>query len=428
MADLSLPSRRAFLRAIVEGFLAALIPILIGQVMVRALKIEEFGVFFSSLSLLSLSIYIATLGFDKVLLKVYGDAEVKGIYDFARGIRFVTPLLMLGSSALCVIFFIVAHKLAQDEGILSITLFAMLLLLLPLMAISRYYYSSLMILGHRAMAAFLRKSFPKIIIILLMTGLLLLGHDELMSWKAAAVYIFAYASSLFVLVLFRRRVEPETFRKGDRSYELSSWIRHGLSQSTGFLATVAMGQSAILFSAWVWNSDDDAALLSVAMQVAGGGIFLAAFIAAFYYPAITAAIAAQDRRQIQDVLRSWVIRFCPVSLGLCILILLMKNWLLDLYGFAYYGANSTIILYAICFAISIMLFVPFAISQFLPSRYRLLVMYAVIIFAVAAMFLIDKNSESAVFWLAAVQMSFQITVQLVSIFCGWLNYRTWPRT
>ena len=79
------------------------LPILAGQVIVQTLEINEAGDLFSSLSLLSIVVFVGTLGLDRVFYHELGRAKVSGELAVARGMRRAAPIIMMLVSGICIV-------------------------------------------------------------------------------------------------------------------------------------------------------------------------------------------------------------------------------------------------------------------------------------------------------------------------------------
>ncbi|MCH2161376.1 MAG: hypothetical protein MK085_05835, partial [Phycisphaerales bacterium] len=233
-----------------QGLIRAPLPILAGQVIVQTLEVRESGELFSSLSLLSIVVFVGTLGLDRVFYHELGRARVSGELAMARGMRRAVPILMLITCGVCLALLIPAHFFVKQDDMKTLMHFAMILALLPFFCLAKYLYAALMTFGRPVLATMLSNTIPLVIVIIVMGIMMFAGMDDMFVWQAVVVYFFAYGLSVLAMFFIRRTCEPPEFRIGNREYHLGKWIAQGSAQSISILTMVIMCQAAILYCGW----------------------------------------------------------------------------------------------------------------------------------------------------------------------------------
>jgi len=360
-----LPARQEIFFGLCLGVARGVLAIVASILLARTLSVTEFGEFASGINLTVIVLMFASLGMERLTMQVFRRAQRSGDFEAARGLRRIGPMMIIGTCLACIVLLVPAHIFFQDDPFHEHMNFALVLALLPLLALSRFFVGSAAAHGRYLLGNSVHSLAPFIIIILLTLLVTALGWEELDVIHAVVIYGLAYGAVLLALYRIRQVAEPEEFRRGSHRLESMDWLRAGTLFSLAMFCMTVLDRGGVVAVSWLEDDDTGAAFLGAAGELAGFMLFLAMGASAIFSPIMTDAVNDKNTVALRKINFAWFRWVGGTAVVIGVLQLLYATQLLDFYGEEYEVATNAFIIYLVGFAISAFLFLPMMASQYL---------------------------------------------------------------
>ena len=382
-----------FLEGIISGFLSITASILLA----RFMSLKNYGLYTSSISLLTICALFCNLGLPNVATKLYRslldgtNADAREV----RGINYISPILIAVVS-LITVSGLMMIKFADGRSGEATTFwgFAGIIILLPIVCINSYLFNFANATGGGLRSNLIQGWGGQLLSISSIVTAHLISRSSLDVLTVAALHAIVLTTQLILLKLLTRSIEPKYLRTGVKIIRIREWISEGLPFSTASLGTSIFFSAGVVIIGFALNDQESAAKLAVASTLASILISVHLGVFSIFYPLLVEATTVKNRlitsRLNRYWTRSWLIFITPfIAAGV-----LFGKPLLQVFGAEYtaaYPAMLTLMLGYIVFILGQPLQVTYQFSgkslEF--TRYT----YALAGLAVAGMLIIGANAS-----------------------------------
>ena len=382
-----------FSEGIISGFLSITASILLA----RFMSIKNYGLYTSSISLLTICALFCNLGLPNVATKLYRSlldgtkADVREV----GGINYISPILIAVTSLIAVSGLMII-KFADGRNGEATTFwgFAGIIILLPIVCINSYLFNFANATGEGLRSNLIQGWGGQLLSISSIVTAHLIARSSLDVLTVAALHAIVLTTQLILLKLLTRSIEPKYLRAGKKIIRIREWISEGLPFSTASLGTSIFFSAGIVIIGFALNDQESAAKLAVASTLASILISVHLGVFSIFYPLLVEATTVKNRfitlRLNWYWTRSWLIFITPfIAAGV-----LLGKPLLQVFGAEYtaaYPAMLTLMLGYIVFILGQPLQVTYQFSgkslEFTKYTYVLAGL------AVAGMLIIGANAS-----------------------------------
>jgi O-antigen/teichoic acid export membrane protein len=301
----------------------------ISLVTARVLGAYGFGIFATSIALLSVLSIPAVLGVDRVVTRSIATYHELHLDELARGILKRTTQFVLVSSSLLAAIAIGILLLASDSFTDPVT-FAVAMVALPLLALSRLRQAALLGLGH-VIAAQVPEAILRPLAYLAALAVLVLFGATVPPALTLVLYVAAAATAFLMGTVLLRRVTTQVLGHGETVLPARGWWRQALPltlvSGSGLLIA---NLPTLVVSALIGPAE--AGLFAVAHRAANIQVLGLSAMNTVVGPTIARLTVRSDSVSLQQVLTRAARLAFLVTLAIGGAMVLFRDDLLGLFG------------------------------------------------------------------------------------------------
>jgi len=302
---------------------------LISVLTARVLGAYGFGIFATSIALLSILSIPALLGVDRVATRSIATYHEQHQVELARGILRRTAQVVLVSSSILAAVVIGIVVLAPDSFADPIA-FVVAALALPLLALSRVRQAALLGLGH-VIAAQVPEAIIRPLVYLAALAVLVLIGATVPPALALALYLAAAATAFLMGTVLLRRVTTRVLGHGGTVLPASGWWRQALPLTLVSGSGLLIANLPVLVIATL-TGPAEAGLFAVAHRAANIQVLGLTAMNTVVGPTIARLTARSDSVSLQYVLTRAARRAFLVTLLIGGGMVVFRENLLGLFG------------------------------------------------------------------------------------------------
>ncbi len=301
-------------------------------ILARLLGVEQFGLFISIYSLITLLTVFSKLGFDTALLRFLPAYEVQGRLDLITGITWRSNQWVLAMSLAISLLMagLIAIFIDQKDPIFIFTAF-LGCALLPLLSQAGVKQAALVGLGYPTVGLLPEKViFPSLVIVGIFTLVVMTDLPKNSAVAMSVAVLAAVMALLFSTTVVHHRL-TEKCRRTPRRYLNKEWIRSALPFSLLNLAQLGLSKTDIIMLGFL-RSPEESGKYAAASLLASLVVFFINSGNRVVSVEFSRAYARKDHIKLQKLLTLSSSVFFLLSVPIILVLILFGKTALGFYG------------------------------------------------------------------------------------------------
>ncbi len=303
-----------FLEGMISGFLGIAVSILLA----RFMPIKSYGLYTSSISLLTIFALFCNLGLPNVATKLYRALLESAKTDAreVRGINYISPILITLISLISACGLIVMRLAdGRNDETTAFWGFAAIIILLPIVCINSYLFNFANATGGGLRSNLIQGWGGQVLSICSIISAHFIAKSSLDVLTVAALHGMVLITQLTLLKLLTKYIEPKYLKTGEKITRIRKWLSEGLPFATASLGTSIFFSAGVVIIGFALNDQQSAAKLAVASTLASILISVHLGVFSIFYPLLVESTTAKNRLIISRLnlywTRSWLIFVTP---------------------------------------------------------------------------------------------------------------------
>ena len=379
-----------------EGIFSGCLSITASILLARFMSTKSYGLYASSISLLTIFALFCNLGLPNVATKLYRALLESTKIDprEVRGVNYISPILIALVSLIAATGLIIIKSADGRSDEASFWGFTGIIILLPIVCINNYLFNFATATGGGLRSNLIQGWGGQVLSI----GSIILAHfiakSSLDVLTVATVHGIVLITQLILLKLLTKSIEPKYLKTGEKIIRIRKWISEGLPFSTASLGTSIFFSAGVVIIGFALNDQQSAAKLAVASTLASILISVHLGVFSIFYPLLVEATTAKNKFIISRLnwywMRSWIIFVTPfMTAGV-----LFGKSLLQVFGSEYIAAYPAMLTLSMGYIIFI-LGQPLQVSYQFSGKSLEFTKYTYVFagIAIAGMLIVGENAS-----------------------------------
>ncbi|KZR66213.1 oligosaccharide flippase family protein [Prochlorococcus sp. MIT 1306] len=330
-----------------EGTITGLLVITVAMMLARFMTIDSYGLYTSSIALLTICSLFCNLGLPNVATRLYRSLlQYQNQYkQEVRGLNHSAPLMIcLVSLTTLIIIFILRLADSRSGSILEMWGFAGILILLPLVCINSYLFNCANASGGGIRSNLIQGWAGQMLSIVTVLLAFFIIKPPLDVITVAGLHGSVLITQLVFLYLLLKKVEPQYLKTGTKIYKVKKWLKEGLPFSIAALGTSFFFSAGVVIVGFAMNDPQSAAKLSAASTFAGILISIDQGVFSIFFPLFVEATTLKNKAIIARLNKRWRRAWLLFSIPYLMINIIFGKTLLRVFGDEYVTAYPAMII------------------------------------------------------------------------------------